>query len=250
MKRLAIVSLVLGACAASTSTYAMEMTQGARLGAALGRYGNEDRIRGFDQTGNPTTPELGLTTVELTYGGELGYTLTFGDFYSDIGLNVLRTKAGDEKFWRTDGLFTLGYYITDNWSVFAGVRRGWQGDGVFNSKKFWEFGPYVGFGYGGIPLGGWGTMNTSFAYNFDRVEGFFRDIPNTPPGFDYYYPGISVKLGMNVKGTPHSLQLRLQRFGRGNTVPVQDSGGNNIGRIDFNFTETWAVLSYVFTLAW
>lgn len=250
MKRFATMLLVAGLGATSLPAFAMEMGQAARFGAAVGRYSAADRLRGFDNTGAPQSDELTFNTVKFTYGGEAGYTVTLGDFYADAGLNILRTKLGDEQLWRTDLLLTAGYYINDNWSVFAGFRRGWQGTDVFNSSRFWEAGPYVGFGLGGMQMGPHLVFNSSFAYNFDRVKGFFRDVAGTPGDFEYYYPGISAKFGLNLKGTPHSLQLRLQRFGRGNTVPIIDGSGNRLGRVDFNFTETWAVLSYVFTLAW
>jgi hypothetical protein len=229
----------------------MDTTQAARLGVGAGRYGINFRETGYDTTGARVTDELGFKNVQATYGGEFGYTLTMSDFYTDAGLNMLRTKQGDDTTWRTDLLLTVGYYLNDNWSLFAGFRRGWQGDGVFKQDKFEEIGPYVGFGFGGIGLGNWGLLNTSFAYNFDRVKRLFASVPDTDRNKSFNYPGLSLKLGLNFKGTPHSLQLRVQRFGNSSSVGViDDATGTPAGRIDFNLTETWAVLSYVFTLAW
>lgn len=252
MKRFAIMLLASGLGAASLPSYAMEMGQATRLGASVGRYEGVGRVRGFDPSGTPVTDEITNRTVRLTYGGELGYTITMADFYADLGLYALRVKFQDEQNWRTDLLATFGYYINDSWTVFAGFRRGWQGPHIFNDDTFKELGPYVGFGYGGIPLGGGWNMNTTAAYNFDKVKNF----PGAPAGFhtepsDFNYPGISLKLSVNKKGTPHSLQLRLQRFSKGASDQIiDDSTGSSIGRVDFNLTETWALLSYVFTLGW
>ena len=248
MKRWAMMLMASGLLAASLPTFAMDMAQGARVGVGGGRYSGEANTRPFDGTGTPlsvtcpdgsTSTECTAKSVTGTYGGEIGYTINIADFYADLGLNLLRTASGDEDLWRTDLLFTVGYYLTENWSLFAGVRRGWQGDGVFNDDAFEEIGPYVGVGYGGIPLGGWGTLNMSAAYNFDKVKNF----PLEDEELDY--PGVSLKFGMNFKNTPHSVQLRLQRFSGDDSVSV-----GSAGRVDYDLEETWAVLSYVFTLAW
>jgi hypothetical protein len=262
MKMIGTAMLAVAAGATSVPVFAMDMGQGARFGAALGRYSGEASTRPFDAGGNPfaipcpipdgpPATECSAKGVSATYGGELGYTLNLADFYADVGLNLLRTKSGGDNLWRTDLLFTVGYYITDNWSAFAGFRRGWQGDGVFNDDVFEETGPYVGFGYGGIPLGGWGTLNMSAAYNFDEVKNFPID------GEDLDYPGISLKFGMNFRNTPHSLQLRLQRFSGDDSVALIDADpqneipdGTTLGRFEYDLEETWAVLSYVYTLAW
>jgi hypothetical protein len=243
MNRFVAVLLVIGLGAASLPAAAMDVAQGARFGLGLGRWSDDAKTHLTDVTTNTDLGNSDSTNVRLTYGGEVGYTLTLGDFYSDVGLNLLRVKFEESQNWRTDLLFTVGYYINDNWSVFAGIRRGWQGDGVFKDDVFNEFGPYAGVGFGGLPLGGWGILNTSFAYNFDKVRDFPLD------GTDFSYPGVSVKLGLNFKGTPHSLQLRLQRFSGDGSVDGQLDNGDT-GRFDFKLTETWAVLSYVFTLAW
>jgi hypothetical protein len=262
MKKLGIAMLALAAGMASVPVYAMDMGQGARFGAGLGRYSGEATAFIFDFEGNPlaipcppegepVSSECRQEGVTATFGGELGYTINLADFYADIGLNLLRTKSEEQNLWRTDLLFTLGYYLTENWSIFAGVRRGWQGDGVFNDDQFEELGPYVGFGYGGIPLGGWGTLNMSAAYNFDKVENY------PIPVEELDYGGISLKFGMNFRNTPHSLQLRLQRFSGDDTVEIFDTDSGNeipdgtfLGRFDYELEETWAVLSYVYTLAW
>jgi hypothetical protein len=252
MKRFAKMLMATGLVAASLPTFAMDVAQGARFGAGGGRYSGEANTRAFDGAGNPApincavlapgsnqvaANECGSKSITGTYGGEVGYTINLADFYADVGLNMLRTKSGEEDLWRTDLLFTVGYYLNENWSLFAGFRRGWQGDGIFNDDVFEEIGPYVGLGFGGIPLGGWGTLNLSAAYNFDEVKNFPID------GEDLDYPGISLKFGMNFRNTPHSIQLRLQRF-------EGDDSISGVGRVDYDLEETWAVLSYVFTLAW
>ncbi len=249
MKKLGIAFVFVAASVASLPSHAMDVAQGARFGAGGGRYSGEASTRLFDGSGNPavfpvpcpdgsTSSECKGVSVTGTYGGELGYTLSLSDFYADVGLNMLRTKSEDQNLWRTDLLFTVGYYLTENWSLFGGFRRGWQGDGIFNDDVFQELGPYLGVGFGGIPLGGWGTLNVSAAYNFDKVKDFPVD------GKDLDYPGVSLKLGMNFKNTPHSLQLRLQRFSGDDSLAVGP------GRLEYELEENWAVLSYVFTLAW
>jgi len=238
MKRFAMMLLVTGLGVSSLPAAAMEMGQAARFGAAVGRYSSGLKVEGFDSGGNLVVGG-DVTNVKLTYGGELGYTLTLSDFYADVGLNMLRVRLQNVDNWRTDALFTVGYYLNDNWSVFAGFRRGWQGDGVFKQDKFREIGPYLGFGFGGMPLGSWGVFNSSFAYNFDRIE----NIAGTD--IDFSYPGVSAKFGLNLKGTPHSLQLRVQHFWGDKSQGFDDGS-----RIDIDLKETWAVLSYVFTLGW
>jgi len=146
MKRFATMLLVAGLGATSLPAVAMEMGQAARFGAAVGRYSSELKVEGFDSGGNLVAGG-DVTNVKLTYGGELGYTITLSDFYADIGLNMLKVRLQNVDNWRTDALFTVGYYLNDNWSLFAGFRRGWQGDGVFKQDKFREIGPYLGFGF-------------------------------------------------------------------------------------------------------
>src|ERR1044071_7913943 len=158
MKRFTKMLMVTGLGLASLPSWGMDITQGARIGAAVGRYSGHGEVSTFDPSGT-FVPAFSAesTNVRATYGGEVGYTINLADFYADVGLNLLRVRFADQDNWRTDLLFTLGYYLNDNWSLFAGFRRGWQGDGVFNDETFKEFGPYVGVGFGGIPLGGWGS---------------------------------------------------------------------------------------------
>jgi hypothetical protein len=258
MKRFAKMLMATGLAVASLPALALDIAQGARVGVGGGRYSGEANTSLSDPGGNPIAVncaaigsnqvgpnECGLKSVTGTYGGEFGYTLNLADFYADLGLNMLRTKSGDEDLWRTDLLFTVGYYLSENWSLFAGLRRGWQGDGIFNDDVFEEIGPYVGLGFGGIPIGSWATLNMSAAYNFDKVKNF----PNDDSDLDY--PGISLKFGMNFKNTPHSLQLRLQRFSGDDSLRISPADPDCPScRVDFDLEETWAVLSYVFTLAW
>jgi hypothetical protein len=238
MKRWTSVLIVIGLGASSVPAAALEIAQAARVGAAAGRYAGHLKDERFD-SGGALADGGDATNVKLTYGGEVGYTFTFGDAYADLGLNMLKVRLQDNDNWRTDLLLTVGYYLNDKWSLFTGLRRGWQGGKLFNDDQFEELGPYLGFGFGGVQLGQSLLFNSSFAYNFDRVKDF------AGAGTGFAYPGVSAKLGLNLKGTPHSLQLRVQHFWGDQSDLFADGS-----RRDLELRETWAVLSYVFSIGW
>ena len=240
MKRFAAGLFAAGMVAASLPAYSMDVVNTFRVGASAGRYSGDATVDVFDTDGQTLLFSGGAKGVGLTWGVPIGYTLTLGNFYGDLGLETLWVEQQDPTN-RTDLLLTLGYYITDNWTVFAGLRRGWQGEGrrPFHQDDFNELGPYVGFGYGGIPLGKAVLLNIAAAYNFDRIRNFFQ----TEKDFDY--PGVSLRLGLNMKGTPHSVQLRVQRFSGDDRFVFSDGSALNV-----ELKEWWAVMSYVYSIGW
>jgi hypothetical protein len=124
------------------------------------------------------------------------------------------------------------------WSVFIGVRRGWQGDGIFNDDAFEELGPFFGGGFGGVNIGrGW-TLNAAASLNLSKVDNFPSD------GQDLDYPGLGLRVGVSPPNSPHALQLRVQSFS-GDDKVVFDTGE----RIEYELKETYVLLSYLYRLA-
>jgi hypothetical protein len=224
MKRFSSMLLAVSIGAVAAPVHAVDFVQSVSAGPLIGYY-HQSVTATNDGNGQEATDSVN----SFVYGGALGYYVLVGSFYGNLGLELLRGRLGAEILDRTDVLPTLGYYVTNNLSVFAGYRWAYQGPNFFNNDDFDERGPYVGVGYGGIPLAADWMLGTSLAYNFDTVKDFFVD--------DYRYHGIGIKLSANKAGSPHSFQLRAQRF----------SGEESTGGITLELSEIYVTTSYSYS---
>jgi hypothetical protein len=170
---------------------------------------------------------------DTTYGALGGSTLAVGRFFVDGGIEYQKYAEGEEDFYRSDGLLTLGAYIGDRWSAFGGYRYATFGDGAFTDKGGnRETGPFVGGGISFNPSKKV-ALGVSLALNILTIEfddpflqSFFEDMDLT---------GVSAKAQMNVVGTPHSVFLRWQRF---------DGDLDREGDFAFEYTEDYINLGY------
>lgn len=243
-KRVA-TGIALGAALVAGSAYAQDesMYWAGRIGPMLGMYQGEAKITLTDLT-TGAADNLSIDgDWEPAYGLQTGISAGYGNFFADLGLEYQRIDFGGDSLDRTDILLSAGYLLNDLWSVFAGYRQGMQGDGVFNDDTLSERGFFIGAGVGGMQMGQL-VVGASLAYNLSEVEDFPVE------GADFDYPGISLKVSASLKDHPqHGFQLRYQRFSGDDKLLFQDGQGQDIGRLDYELTESYVQLSYLYNFA-
>ncbi len=243
-KRVA-TGIALGAALVAGSAYAQDdsMYWAGRIGPMVGMYQGEVSLKLTDLTTGESISEPFDGDWEPAYGLQAGISAGYGDFFADLGLEYQRIDFGGDSLDRTDILLSAGYLLNDLWSVFAGYRQGMQGDGVFNDDTLSERGFFIGAGVGGMEMGPM-VMGASLAYNLSKVDDFPVD------GADFDYPGISLKVSASLKAYPqHGFQLRYQRFNGDDSLFFQNDVGQDIGRLDYELTESYVQLSYLYNFA-
>lgn len=212
-----------------------------RVGLTGGSYKFDDKFVGLGCCSVPSGTVFTSNTSEGQYGALGGMGLVAGRFFADLGVEVDQySKKRDSDFdgsldtsiYRSDALLTLGAFIGDRWTVFAGYRHATFGDGVFSEKPNTigntENGPFLGGGVSFHP-GKRLSLSSSAAYNFLKVS-------SDGTTFDEFdLNGFSLKLQMAFLGTPHAIFLRWQRFHGDVTYPNDHS---------YEYTEDYINLGY------
>lgn len=228
------VVLALGACGAADASGAWT----GRAGVLGGPYSFKDT---FTDTGGffSGTPGATFTTEDgdTNYGLLLGTTAAVGRFFADLGIEASQYAESDD-FFRSDALLTVGAYLGDRWTAFAGYRHATFGDGVFSETDGnTETGPFLGGGVSFHP-GEKFALGASLAFNFLKLSLDGETID------DVDLNGASVKVQGSFLGTPHSIFLRWQHF-KGDTEEA--------GVYEYEYTEDYVNLGYQATfdfIAW
>ena len=220
MKR--VTFAVIGAVFASSAS--AQMVGIGRVGGLGGVYDAEAELSGTSGSGSTdsTEPSFGLLT---------GYTMALESIFFDLGLEY-QTVNGDgdsADFDRTDVLLSVGTFLPRDFSVSAGYRFGWQGDGFLDDDFYRETGPFVGVGFPTFPVFADWEMSTSAAVNFTEL-----DLPGVSQDIDFF--GLSGRAAVSKPGLPHTFGLRVQRF----------NGDVREGGTKLELTETYAHLFYQF----
>lgn len=208
-----------------------------RVGALGGPYKFKDKFT--DTAGNFGPPGMEYSSEDgnTDYGILLGTTVGVGRFFGDLGTE-LTTYAekqdvdGDgtlDNYYRSDILATLGAYIGDRWTAFAGYRDALFGTRVYSEKNGdTEKGPFVGGGVSFRP-GDKVAIGVSLAYNFLKLSFQGQTIDN------FNLNGLSGKVQASLLGTPHSVFLRWQHF-KGDT--------DRPGVYAYEYTEDYVNVGY------
>lgn len=240
----------LAALACTSVVQAEDLSFSARVGLAEGGYQNRSSVL-LTELVTGTEQQVQSPEDKSWYfasGLQGGVTAVYGSAFADLALEYLNVfQSGTEKD-RTDALLTLGYMLDNNWSVFAGYRRGMQGSGAFDDDTFSENGFFVGAGYGRMQLGAV-ILGTSVAYNFSKAKDFPQD------GGDFDYRGVSVKFDLRPQAAPqHGVQLRYQRFsgddrpGLVGAIDLDGDGAPDPVRADYvKLTESYVQVSYTYS---
>lgn len=214
-----------------------------RIGPTLGVYQSDASLVVTDIASGQSFAFESDDSFENAYGLQTGVSAAIGNFFGDVAVEYLAVDV-DGELDRTDMLLTAGYLFGNNWSGYAGYRRGMQGDGPFNDDTFSETGFFVGVGFAGVEMAGV-LIGTSLAYNFSEAEDFPLE------GKDFDYGGISLKFNGSLTSLPnHSLQLRYQRFNGDESNQAFDSDGDGTNDLLINeleLTETYIQLTYLYS---
>lgn len=182
-------------------------------------------------------PEVSELNINGFIGG-LGATVAVGNFFGDIYYQAIPSKTatsatqlsipeedaiayfGDVDVKHYDWAISLGYAITDQWSIFAGYKAGkTESDQSFNenlvspesplvqtgsfSSSFEQDGPFLGASYS-IPIGpGALTFKAAYAYLSGK---YARDFNTTclPPVCEVPVPALQQ---FNWKGDSNAFSL-------------------------------------------
>ena len=162
------------------------------------------------------------------WGAGLGAGLAVKDFFGDLAVDYYHIPDNDVhgKLVRTDTTATVGYRVGLRLAPFGGYRHGLQDDhAAFGSNIWTENGWIAGLGLGPFSMGDSVRLSLSGAYNWNHID--------FDGGGDTTFNGLSGKLRLGLSGTPHSIELRYQRF----TTTF----------FGFDVKETYTFLAYVFT---
>ncbi len=215
-----------------------------RVGLIGGSYDIDISARATDGVSGAPLAAVAEDDSSGTYGAHTGLYVGVDDLFFDVALELLTglESLGDD-LDRTDVLATVGYFVGQNVSVFAGYRKGFQGDGFFDDEALDESGFYAGIGVRGFSVGDI-NMFASAAYNFSSVEG-----GSLNESTDIDYDGVSLKLGgAHSKWPSHSVQLRYQRFDGDDSVSEDLNLDGTPDRIDAELTETYLQLLYSYAI--
>lgn len=217
------------------------MNWSGRIGPTIGTYKGEVAIRATDgANGAVLLNENFEGDEEFAYGLQTGLTAGYGKFFADLGIEWLQVDFRGEELDRTDAVLSIGYRVGAYGSLFTGVRKSTQGDGIFDDETFDEFGPFIGAGLGGMPAGPV-LFGASVAYNFSQVDDFPSE------GEELDYEGFSIKLSASPKSAPnHSVQLRFQQFDGDDSVSGDVTGDGVDDDVEFELEETYLQLYYLY----
>lgn len=230
---------------AAGAAQAVDLGYSGRAGVMLGGYQGDSTVRFTETVGGVSTSASARAAGdwEPAYGLPLGFSMAINEFFVDLGLELMQVTFDDDDLKRTDILLTGGYFIGDHWTGYVGFRKGMQGDSFFDDETFNEEGFFVGAAVGGIAAGPL-MLGSSLAFNFSDVKDFPIE------GENLGYDGFSLKVNGALASAPqHSLELRYQRFTGDDSVTFNGTGCFQAGdscRIDYELTETYLQLSYIY----
>lgn len=241
---------------------AADLIWSSRAGGSIGTYNRDVAVKAGLGQAFARPSEVGQPQV--AFGGQFAARATGERFYSDIAIDLLSTQADGSHRERSELTTSLGYYLSDHWSLFAGYRLGVAGNGLFDDSAFHENGFYTGIGVAGLEADAL-VLALSTAYNFSLLNSsgrFDTDRTDSATGTTYHfetdetfsYPGLSIKLAAYLHDRPrHVLQLRYQRFNgvsKGAVEAVNADASVQRAPYRIEFTETYTQLSYLYFFDW
>lgn len=221
------LTLCLGTIETATAANESIRQFAGRIGVLAGTYEGELEVPGGELS----------TDQELAYGITTGLTYRIDSLFFDVALEYFRQEIDPDSVDRTDVLPSVGIFIGDHWSAFAGYRIGKQGDGLFDDEIQDEQGFFFGIGAGGFSLGSF-NLNASIAYNLSEIDGASDEGISFS---DVDYDGVVLKIAASPKSSPqHSFEFRAQRFEGDGEV----TDGTNF--LPFELTETYLFGGYIY----
>ena len=187
IKKIALLALLV----ASTAAQADDMTVIPRVGLQIGSYN-----------------QWGTSDIsEVTYGGNVGVSLTTGKFLADVNVESLSFSTPGQDVWRSEYAGTVGVAVYKSAYLIAGYRAADYGDAVFGNDFGKMTGPFVGVSLAGLQMGddGKDIFNFSFAVNSNE----FEDANGVTSDTDV---GASMRIAYRRAGSPHSVGVRYQSF--------------------------------------
>lgn len=187
IKKIALFALLV----TSTAAYADDMTIIPRIGVQVGAYN-----------------QWGIGDIsEVTYGGNVGVSLSTGKFLADVNVESLSFSAPGQDVWRTEYAGTVGVAFYKSAYLIGGYRTADYGDAVFGNDFGKMKGPFVGVSLAGLQMGddGKDIFNFSFAVNSNEFE-YSNGVTSDSD------VGASVRIAYRRAGSPHSVGLRYQSF--------------------------------------